>query len=45
MDTELPRGNVHERDSGSVRGAIPGQPLWVVGLGTPPGSTTPTLFE
>ena len=45
MDTGLPRGNVHERDSGPVRGAIPGQPLRVVGLGTPPGSTTPTLFE
>ena len=26
LDTGLPRGNVHERDSGPMRGAIPIQP-------------------
>ena len=25
LDTGLPRGNVHERDSGPMRGAIPNQ--------------------
>ena len=25
LDTGLPRGNVHERDSGPMRGAIPTQ--------------------
>ena len=35
LDTGLPRGNVHERDSGPMQGA----------MATPPGSTTSTLFE
>ena len=26
LDSGLPRGNVHERDSGPMRGAIPTQP-------------------
>ena len=25
LDTDLPRGNVHERDSGPMQGAIPNQ--------------------
>ena len=45
LDTGLPRGNVRERYSGPMRGAILTQSHNPLRLATPPGSTTPTLFE
>ena len=43
LDTGLPRGNVHERDSGPMRGAIPTQSHNPWRLATPPG-LRPLLF-
>ena len=45
LDPGLPRGNVHEGNSGPMRGAIPIQSHNLSRLTTPPGAMTPTLFK